>query len=211
MERQVLKLLPGLAVAALLASGCGGEQGPVAGDALEVGAASTYAVEGAGALPPGVEVSLMLTPLRNVSDGDLVIRRIEPIGGIPTDGEGAAAEVVGFELAVRDQALATAVPLGFYAGARPALQVDGACVEQPTVAPEDFVLAPVGERDEDVFVVLRVRTTAEGVFGLDGLRVVYELSGVQYFQELRDGLVLHVVPGAAPDVPEAQTACLAGG
>lgn len=208
----MLKLVPGLAVAALLASGCGGEQGPVAGDALEVGAASTYAVEGAGALPPGVEVSLMLTALRNASDGDLVIRRIEPIGGLSTgDGEGAAAEVVGFELAVRDQALATAVPLGFYAGARPALQVDGTCVEQPTVAPEDFVLAPAGQRDEDVVAVLRVRTTAEGVFGLDGLRVIYELGGVQYFQELRDGLVLQVVQGAAPDVPQAQAACIAGG
>ncbi len=207
----MLKLLPGLAVAALLASGCGGEQGPVAGDALEVGAASTYAVEGAGALPPGVDVSLMLTALSNASDGDLVIRRIEPIGGIPTgEGKRAAAEVVGFELAVRDQDLATAVPLGFYAGARPAVQLDGACVEQPTVAPEDFVLAPAGQRDEDVFVVLRVRTTAEGVFGLDGLRVVYELGGVEYFQELRDGLVLQVVPGAAPDVPDAQAACLAG-
>ena len=207
----MLKLLPGLAVAALLASGCGGEQGPVAGDALEVGAASTYAVEGAGALPPGVEVSLMLTALRNASDGDLVVRRIEPVGGPPTgDGKGGAAEVVGFELAVRDEALATAVPLGFYAGARPAVQVGGACVEQPTVAPEDFVLAPVGQRDEDVFVVLRVRTTAEGVFSLDGLRVVYELGAVQYFQELRDGLVLQVVPGAAPEVPEAQAACLPG-
>ena len=207
----MLKLVPALTVAVLLASGCGGEQGPVAGDALEVGAASTYAVEGPGALPPGVEVSLMLTALRNLSDGDLVLRRIEPIGGIPS-GEGAvaAAEVVGFELAVRDEALVAAVPIGFYAGARPAVQVDGACVEQPTVAPEDFGLAPAGERDEDVFVVLRVRTMAEGRFSLDGLRVVYELDGVPYFQELRDGLVLDVVPGAGRDVPEAQAACLVG-
>ena len=207
----MLKLLPGLAVAVLLASGCGGEQGPVAGDALEVGAASTYAVEGAGALPPGVEVSLMLTALRNASDGDLVIRRIEPVGALATgEGKRAAAEVVGVELAVRDEALATAGPLGFYAWARPAVRVGGTCVEQPTVAPEDFVLAPVGARDEDVLVVLRVRTTAEGVFGLDGLRVVYELGGVRYFQELGDGLVLQVVPGATPDLPEAQAACLAG-
>lgn len=207
----MLKLVPGLAAAVLLASGCGGEQGPVGGYALEVGAASKYAVEGSGALPPGVEVSLMLTALRNVSDGDLEIRRIEPIGEIPTgEGKAAPAEVVGFELAVRDEALAAAVPLGFYAGARPAVQVDGACVEQPTVAPEDFVLAPAGGRDEDVFVVLRVRTTTEGVFNLSGLRVVYELDGVPYFQELRDGLVLKVVPGARPDVPEAQAACLVG-
>ena len=118
------------------------------------------------------------------------------------------AEVVGVELAVRDEALAAAVPLGFYAGARPAVQVEGACIEQPTVTPENFVLAPAGERDEDVFVVLRVRTTAEGAFALDGLRVVYEVDGVAYFQELPDGLVLAVVPGARPDVPEAQAACL---
>ena len=44
-----------------------------------------------------------------------------------------------------------------------------------------------------------------------GLRIVYELGGVQYFQDLRDGLVLQVVQGAAPDVSQAQATCIAGG
>ena len=209
MERPLLRVARVSAATILLAAACGGEQDPAPGDVLESGAASVYAVAGAGALPPGREVSVMLTALRNTSGEEVVIHEVEPVGvSVTSDGE-APAEVVAVELAVRDAALAEAVPLGFYPGPRPAVEVDGACVEQPTVAAADFALKPGGEVDEEVFLVVRVRTTAPGTFRLEGQRVVYELDGTRYHQDLRDGLELEVREGAEPEVPDDQAACAA--
>ena len=150
----------------------------------------------------------MLTPLRNVSAGDVVVERIEPLGvSAATEGD-APGVVVGFELAERDAGLALAVPLGFYPGRRPAVEVDGACVEQPTVAPEGFVLEP-GEADAEVFLVVRVQTTAPGTFALEGQRIVYEQDGTLYRQDLPAGLEIEVREGAEPEIPADQAACAA--
>jgi len=208
VERPLLRLAPIAAVAILLASACGGGQDPVPGSALASGAQSVYSVTGVGALPPGEEVSMMLTPLRNTSGGDVVVRRVEPLGVSTTAKGEAPAEVVAFELAARDAALAQAVPLGFYPGPRPAVEVDGACVEQPTVAPAGLVLEPERETAEEVFLVVRLRTTAPGTFALEGQRVVYEANGTAYRQDFLAGLEIEVREGADPEVPEDQAACV---
>lgn len=209
MERQLLRRPPIVVVAILLVSACGGEQDPVAGRALESGAPSEYVVTGVAALPPGEEISLMLTALRNKTDSEVVIRRVEPLGVSVTASGEAPAEVASLELAPRDAALAEAVPLGFYRRMPPAVEVDGACVEQRTVAPDGYVLDPAGPATEDVYLLLGVRTRAAGTFRLEGQRVVYELDGVLYRQDFRDALELEVREGAEPELPDAQAACIA--
>jgi hypothetical protein len=208
VERPLLRPVLVAAFAVLLASACGGEQDPAPGRALEMGAPSTYGVTGSAALPPGWNVSLMLTPLRNTSGSDILIRRVEPLGvSVSSEGD-APVDVSSVELAVRDPALAETVPLGFYPGSRPALEVDEACVQQPTVAAEDFVLPPQEDTADDVYLVLRLRTVAPGTFRLDGQRVAYELDGVLYEQDFRDGLEIEVREGADPEIPDDQAACV---
>ena len=209
MERPLLRPAPVAAIGVLLAFGCGGGQDSAPGRALTRGAPSEYGVAGAAALPPGADVSLMLTPLRNTTTSDAVVRRVEPLDVSPA-GDDAPAEVVSVELAVRDTALAEAVPLGFYAGSRPAVEVDGSCVQQPTVAAEDFVLEPEASTAEDVYLVVRVRTTGPGTFRLGGQRVVYELDGRLYHQDFRDALSLEIRDGADPEIPDDQAPCVVG-
>lgn len=194
---------------ALLVPACGGEQGPVEGRALEVGAATTYSVTGIAALPPARDVSIMLTRLRNVTSSEVVIRSVEPLGvSVTAEGE-APADILGVELAVRDPSLAETVPLGFYPGPRPALEVDGSCVEQPTIAAERFALEPHAQTADEVYLVVRLRTSAPGTFRLDGQRVVYEAGGTVYRQDFLDGLELEVRDGADPELPAEQLACAA--
>lgn len=209
MERQLLRPSPIVVVAILLVSACGGEQDPVAGRALEGGAPSEYVVAGIAALPPGEEVSIMLTPLRNTTDAEVVIRRLEPLGVSVTASGEPPAEVASLQLAPRDAALAEAVPLGFYRRSPPAVDVAGACVEQRAVAPDGYVLDPEGSATEDVYLLLGVRTRAAGTFRLEGQRVVYEVNGVLYRQDFRDALELEVREGAEPELPDAQAACIA--
>ena len=209
MERQLLRPSPIVVVAVLLVSACGGEQDPVAGRALEGGAPSEYGVTGIAALPPGEEVSMMLTPLRNTTDAEVVIRRVEPLGVTVTASGEAPAEVASLQLAPRDAALTEAVPLGFYRRSPPAVEVDGACVEQRAVAPDGYVLDPERSATEEVYLLLGVRTKAAGTFRLEGQRVVYEVDGVLYRQDFRDALELEVREGAEPELPDAQAACIA--
>ena len=207
MERQLLRPSPIVVVVILLAA-CGGEQDPVDGRALESGARSEYVVAGIAALPPGEEISMMLTRLRNTTDSEVVIRRVEPLGVSVTASGDTPAEVASLELAPRDPMLAEAVPLGFYRRIPPAVAVDGACVEQRTVAPDGYVLDPRGSTAEDVYLLLGLRTKAAGTFRLEGQRVVYEVDGVLYRQDFRDALELEVRQGAEPALPDAQAACI---
>lgn len=208
MERSLLsKPLGAAAVAVLLAAAACGGQDARPGSALETGPRTEYAVSEEGAVPPGQELSLMLTALRNTSDTPLVIRRIEPIGLTSSAEEDGPEESVRFELAPRSRS-APEVPLGFYFGPRPAVDSGASCTAQAVVAADGYVLEPDAAAAEDVFLVVSVRAGGPGTFRLGGQRVVYEQDGIRYRQDLEAALVVEVREGATPDVPDDQRACL---
>lgn len=207
MERPLLsKPLGAGAVALLLASTACGGQDARPGSALETGPRSEYAVSEGGAVPPGQDLSLMLTALRNTSDAPLVIRRVEPLDVSSTAGDEDPEAAVRIELAPRSRS-APEVPLGFYFGPRPAVDTGDACTEQAVVAADGYVLEPDAEAAEDVFLVVSVRAGGPGTFRVGGQRIVYEQEGIRYRQDLEASLLVEVREEATPDVPDDQRAC----
>ncbi|HEY7876360.1 MAG TPA: hypothetical protein VIG64_14690 [Actinomycetota bacterium] len=124
-------------------------------------------------LPPGQEVVQVLYGLQNASEEPLEITKLRavPGAGIPD-----AAQIVQVSLLSSE---GPHLP-GVYVTFPPVTRAEGKCVRADVLAPRETTVEP----GSDVFVLLWLRSVAEGRAEVTGLRVRYEQAGVTYEQGL---------------------------
>lgn len=176
------------------------------GDALQP---NNGAMLGGREFRPGEEWILMLTFLRNTSDGSITLREIEPI----TPAGHETVDVIRLEIAplpgttpdsTDDDVNRNWTGAGLFKTYPPADQYErGAPCQVQALEPVDgFVLSPDGEAR----VMVWLRAVAEGSFSIDGHRVVYEKAGSLYTQDLVSGQRGRVAAGDRPGLPLAKWA-----
>lgn len=161
-----------------------------------------------GKVPPGQEVVLMLSALRNVSDEPLTITSIKPIG---TSGEPGVAEVVSIELAP-EAGGGTGIAEGSFVVYPPGESAGRArtdpCTFVPVVPGEGYELDPTETEDDRALLVTRFRALKEGDGAVHVARVEYEQGGRRYEQEIPLTGRFHVREGAKPLSPSRSRGCL---
>lgn len=161
-----------------------------------------------GKVPPGQEVVLMLSGLRNVSDEPLRITSIKPIG---TSGDPGVAEVVSIELAPQ-RGGGTGIAQGPFVVYPPGESAGRArsdpCTFVPVVPAEGYELAPSEDDDDLAFLVTRFRALKEGDGAVRLARVEYEQDGRRYEQTIPLIGRFHVREDAKPMSPYRSRGCL---
>lgn len=199
-DRPRTKVGGALVVAVLVLAACSdstGPEPPERGDAFSAGSGSISPLT----IPPGQEVIVLVRAVANSSDEPLEITKLR---AIPGDGVPEAVQIVQVSVVTDDSHVAP----GTYVTSPPVARESGRCIRAVVRAPRGLTL----DTGDEPMLLIWLRSLAEGVATIDGLRVAYAQSGTTYEQEyvLEDLAEVTVDPAAAPLKPSrAEQACVA--
>jgi hypothetical protein len=186
-RRVILAVVVAVVVAALAASRLvSSEQGPVPGDALDVGfpgglRSDYYTLDWQSVVTGYPE-------FQNRTDRLVVIDRIEPV---ITRGAETVIEVHRIELAREEKAPLDEATFQYYP---PVTRFKGRCVRHDLHPPEGHRLGP----GEHAILAIWIRTLGPGPFRIDRQEIFYQIDGREFRQTMPFAIVGRVPKGSKP-------------
>jgi hypothetical protein len=165
---------------------------------------SEIAFNGKPAYAVGQESVLMYVQIRNVSDRELEVARIDPVESSPS----GVVDVVAIYLGPR---MGDGLPGGPYSTKPPVLDVGEAgrekprCVDQPLI-PADGAKLPGGD-DTTYMVAIHVNPIRPGTWTLDHLRVMYSQENDVLYQDIPFRVVMPIDEAPGRPIPDDQRVC----